>query len=70
VAARADRDGENEDEEFMHAAAEAFREKTGRDLPAIGIVQPREPAGTRWQENELPRLFPRTAKKFRLSSAE
>lgn len=70
VAARADRDGENEDEEFMHAAAEAFREKTGRDLPAIGIVQPREPAGTRWHENELPRLYPRTAKKFRLSSPE
>jgi hypothetical protein len=70
VAARADRDGENEDEEFMHAAAEAFREKTGRDLPPLDVAQPREPAGPRWHDGDLPSLFPRLAKKFRLSLPE
>src|SRR6185369_16521467 len=45
VGARAERDDQNEDEEFLHCAAEAYREKTGRDLPPLEVSRPAKPAG-------------------------
>jgi hypothetical protein len=66
VGARAERDDRTEDEEFMHCAAEAYREKTGRELPPAEVPGVPEPAGQRWDEADLPKLYPKLAKKFGL----
>jgi len=67
VGSRASKDGDTEDEEFMYCAFEAFKEKTGRDLPQVDVPRPPHPIGESWQENDLPRLYPKLAKKFGMS---
>ena len=52
-----------EAELLMYAAANAYEEKTGEDLPARTIKHPKEPAGEQWEEEDLPKLFPRAWKK-------
>lgn len=65
VGARASRDGERTgDEAFLHCAAEAFQEKTGRPLPAVDVPRPAQPLGVPWEEKDLPRLYPKLTAKF------
>jgi hypothetical protein len=45
-------------ESLLYAAGDAYRVETGRDLPA-GPHDPAEPAGERWHEGDLKRLFPK-----------
>ncbi|MBI2813419.1 MAG: DUF4240 domain-containing protein [Opitutae bacterium] len=70
VGARAERDDRTEDEEFMYCAAEAYREKTGRELPSIEVPRSPRPVGETWEESDLPKLFPKLAKKFGLMPSE
>jgi hypothetical protein len=67
VGARAERNDRTEDEEFMYCALEAYREKTGRDLPAVDVPRSRTPVGQPWAESDFPTLYPKLAKKFGLS---
>jgi len=52
-----------EAELLMYAAAKAYEEKTGQDLPDRPIKHPKEPAGRKWTEEDLPKLFPVASKK-------
>lgn len=70
VGSRADADGDTEDEEFMYCAMEAFREKTGRDLPPVEVARPARPVGEEWKEVDLPKIYPKLARKFGLSPSE
>jgi len=45
-------------ESMIYAAGDAYRVETGRDLP-MRLAHPSEPAGTRWEEDDLERLFPK-----------
>ena len=67
VGSRADREDRTEDEEFMYCAAGAYKEKTGRELPEITVTRTDKPIGQQWDEADLPKLYPKLAKKFRLA---
>jgi len=43
---------------MLYAAGDAYKVETGRDLP-MRAVGPSEPAGERWHEDDLERLFPK-----------
>src|SRR5215831_6426422 len=58
IARKVTEDDFPEAELLMYAAAQAYEAKTGRDLPARSIKYPKEPAGTKWAEEDLPKLFP------------
>jgi hypothetical protein len=57
----------NECEDILHAAPRAYENVTGGPLPLDSFLPPKEPAGSRWQQADLPRLYPRLAEKFRLT---
>ena len=67
LASRASAEDPLEDEEFLDAPYEAYREKTGRELTLPPIERPSHPAGQRWEEAALPKLYPKLAKKFHLA---
>lgn len=52
-----------EAELLMYAAAQAYEAKAGQDLPTRNIQHPKEPAGKKWTEEELPALFPVASRK-------
>lgn len=52
-----------EAESMLYAAGDAYKVETGRDLPRPPSG-PSEPSGTRWHEDDLPRLFPKLAAAF------
>jgi hypothetical protein len=56
--------GDAECEDMLYAAAEAYRAKTGRDLPPSALRYPAQPAGKPWTEEELPARFPIVARRF------
>lgn len=56
-----------ENEDLLYAASDAYEALTGKELPPRKIKYPAEPSGYDWQEDELPKLFPNTAKKFDLN---
>lgn len=64
AADRAGQDQQNENEEFLYSAVEAYRVKTGKDMPALPYSGSTEPAGARWNEENLPKLYPELAKRF------
>ncbi len=70
VGSRAERDERTEYEEFMYCAAEAFREKTGRELPPTDVAHPPRPFGESWREEDLAKLHPKLAMKFGLVQPE
>lgn len=52
-------------EDLLYAAASAYESVTGHDeLPAYPRNQPGEPAGTRWDEENVGKLYPQLAKRF------
>jgi hypothetical protein len=63
VARKVTEDDFPEAELLMYAAAKAYEEKTGQDLPPRTVKHPKEPAGVEWTEEDLPKLFPVAAKK-------
>lgn len=63
IAEKVTEDDFPEAELLMYAAAKAYEGKTGQDLPPRSIKSPKEPAGKKWTEEELPRLFPVASKK-------
>ena len=53
-------------EDVRYCVGDAYREKTGNDLPIIegNYDFDRKPVGEMWQEEELPKLYPRLCEKF------
>jgi hypothetical protein len=57
-------DGYFELEEIDYVPDEAYKAKTGKDLDYQPKVSCLEPKGKAWQESELPKLYPKLAKKY------
>ena len=57
-------DEEFELESFGYVAAEVYEQMTDVPLSAAPSVEPAEPAGHGWEEDELPALFPRLSRRF------
>lgn len=55
---------EAECEGLLSLAAELYLERTGQDIPPDGVRHAKEPTGENWEEDDLPRRFPRLAAKF------
>lgn len=55
---------ECECEDILYVAAEAYEKCTESAFPESVFPTPLAPAGMRWEEKDLPRLFPKAAKKF------
>ena len=51
-------------ESFGYVAGEVYEQMTDLPLPASRTAEPAEPVGRAWEEDDLPALFPRLAKKF------
>ena len=51
-------------ESFGYVAAEVYEQLTDAPLPRGKALEAAAPAGKEWQEDDLPTLFPRLAKKF------
>jgi hypothetical protein len=51
-------------ESFGYVAAEVYEQMTDRPLPASHTLEPAEPAGHPWREDDLPGMLPRLWKKF------
>jgi hypothetical protein len=57
-------DDEFELESFGYVAGEVYEQMTDSPLPASKSLEPAEPVGRAWEEDDLPGLFPRLARKF------
>ena len=57
-------DEEFELESFGYVAAEVYEQMTDTPLAASRTLEPAEPVGRAWEEEDLQGLFPRLAKKF------
>lgn len=56
---------EGECESLGYAAAEAYEEKFGREIPYEGLTRlPPEPAGEPWREEDVEELYPDLAARF------
>lgn len=53
-----------EGESLLYAAAEAYEARTADDLDVPVPQRPSEPTGKAWEEDELPKMFPRLWTKF------
>ena len=53
----------NECEDILYVANNVYREATGDDIKTK-IVEPAEPAGESWEEEEVEEKFPELAEKF------
>ena len=51
-------------ESFGYVAGEVYEQMTDQPLPASRTLEPAEPIGHEWQEEELPAMLPRLWKKF------
>jgi len=54
----------NECEDILYVAARAYEAVAGEHLPVDHSTARREPLGTRWEESDLARLYPRLAERF------
>lgn len=59
LAGRAEEGGHEEAESLLYAAADAYEVETGKKLTDLHIVPPSEPAGEPWEEDDLPKRFPK-----------
>lgn len=64
AADRADRHQRNECEQILYVASETYQAKMNQILPTLLRSQAPEPAGKRWDEEDLPRLYPELVKRF------
>ena len=68
IAAWISRKEEPEAEELLSVAEDAYLEVKGEELPDSAYTKdPKKLQGKPWKEEELPRLFPKLAKKFRFA---
>ena len=51
-------------ESFGYVAGEVYEQMTDSPLPASGTLEPAEPVGHAWEEDDLPGLFPRLSRKY------
>lgn len=58
-----DTDAGRECESFLYVARGAYKKATGGEMPEVERPMPREPRGTPWTEEDLPRLLPAIAAK-------
>jgi hypothetical protein len=63
-------DDEIECEELLYVAGRAYEERTGDDLPSLTLDLPDEPRGTSWDEEDLPKRFPRLSERFGMPEGE
>lgn len=56
----------SETEELLSVAWNAYRRTQKQDMPAVQgeLQQPGEPHGSEWEEDDLPRLFPKIAARY------
>jgi len=54
----------NECEDMIHVAAAAYKSKTGNYPPKSDIPLPSEPAGEKWEEDDLESLYPELCERF------
>jgi hypothetical protein len=54
----------NECEDMLYVAASAYKSKTGNYPPKLDIPLPSEPAGEKWEENDLHSLYPELCERF------
>jgi hypothetical protein len=64
----AERVPEDEDEAeyeyLLTVAQEAYQQRAGKELPPSAVSFPSQPAGERWEEDDLERLYPDLCKRF------
>jgi hypothetical protein len=48
-------------ERFLYVAQLAYEKVAGGEIPRKDLSRPREPVGSPWQEDDLPKLLPRIA---------
>jgi hypothetical protein len=54
----------NECEDMIHVAAAVYKSKTGNYPPKSNIPLPKEPAGEKWEEDDLQSLYPELCERF------
>ncbi len=55
---------EAECEGLLSLASGTYEERTGKAVPPHGVAYPKEPTGADWEEEDLPKRYPRLTKKF------
>lgn len=52
-------------EQMLYVALDAYEQKTGKpDLPPHHIPHPPTPAGVKWEQSDLERLYPKLVRRF------
>jgi hypothetical protein len=51
-------------EDILSAASEAYEQRTGKSLPDLNVIMPKNPIGQEWEEDKVEQLYPKLAKKF------
>lgn len=51
-------------EEYRYAIEDAYNAVTGSDFPEFTIHPPGDPVGDEWEEEDLPRLYPKLTAKY------
>jgi hypothetical protein len=64
AADRAGQHQQNENEQILYSAMEAYQAKTGKTLPALPYSGSTSPAGKPWKEEDLSKLYPELTKRF------
>jgi hypothetical protein len=64
AADRAGRLQQNENEQLLYAAMQAYQTKAGKMMPQLPYHGAGEPAGKAWAEEDLPKLYPELTKRF------
>ena len=64
AAARVSEGGDVECESILYVANQVYEEKTGSEMPLPNVMQPSEPTGQRWDEDEVEELYPNLAQRF------
>lgn len=54
----------NECEDILYVAASVYKTKTGQHPSRGDLQMPREPAGVRWEQDDLPELYPELYERF------
>lgn len=59
------KDGDGiECEEILYVAYEAYKKRTGDEMPPAKLKYPSKPKGKRWEEDDLEKMYPKLYKRF------
>ncbi len=64
AADRAGKHQQNENEQLLYVAMQAYQAKAGKMMPQLPFHISGEPTGKRWSEEDLPKLYPELTKRF------